>query len=169
MKPWNKRTAADAMKSPVLSLDSETVLSDAAAWLSDNEISGAPVLDHAGRPVGVISLFDIVTYLSGMDVPGDGFYRQSYPKFAEGGDGWEKGWEEVEPDALKSMPVSEIMTPRVLTVPSEMPLPEVARLMRRRRIHRIFVTKDGELAGVISTLDLLGALAAPIRRAAARS
>ena len=168
MKPWNQRTAADVMKSPVLSLDAETVLSDAAAWMSDNEISGAPILDHQERPVGVVSLFDIVTYLSGMDVPGGGFYRYSYPKFAEGGDGWEKGWEEVEPDTLKNTPVSEIMTTEILTVSEETPIPEVARMMSRRHIHRLFVTRDGALTGVISTMDIMGALSAPIRRVAAR-
>jgi CBS domain-containing protein len=154
------------MKSPVLSLDAETVLSDAAAWMSDNQISGAPILDHTQRPVGVVSLFDIVTYLSGMEVTGGGFYRFSYPDFAEGGDGWEKGWEEVEPDALKNTPVSEIMTPEILTVGERTPLPQVARLMKRKHVHRLFVERDGNLVGVISTMDLLGALSAPVRRVA---
>ena len=167
MKPWNQRTAEDVMKSPVLSLDSETPLSEAAAWMSDNQISGAPILDNSGRPVGVVSLFDIVTYLSGMDVPGGGFYRYSYPNFAEGGDGWERGWEEIEPDALKNTSVSEIMTTQLLTVDEETPLPDVARLMKRRHIHRLFVARDGDLVGVISTMDLLGALSAPARRATA--
>jgi CBS domain-containing protein len=154
------------MKCPVLSLDADTVLSDAAAWMSDNQISGAPILDHSQRPVGVVSLFDIVTYLSGMEVPGGGFYRFSYPDFAEGGDGWEKGWEEVEPDMLKDTPVSEIMTPEILTVGVQTPLPQVARLMKRKHVHRLFVERDGNLVGVISTMDLLGALSAPVRRIA---
>jgi CBS domain-containing protein len=169
MKPWNLMRASDVMKSPVLSLDSDTVLSDAAAWMSENEISGAPILDHTGRPVGVVSLFDIVTYLSGMEVPGGGFYRNSFPTIGDDADGWEKGWEEVEPDALKSVPVSEIMTPRILTVPGYTTLPSVARLMKRKHIHRLFVERDGALVGVISTMDLLGALSAPARRAPARS
>ena len=169
MKPWNLRRAADVMKSPVLTLDADTVLSEAAAWMSDNEISGAPILDHTSKPVGVVSLFDIVTYLSGMEVPGGGFYRFSYPDFAEGGDGWEKGWEEVEPDALKNTPVSEIMTPEIITVDEATPLPQVARLMRRRHIHRLFVEREGALVGVISTMDLLGALSAPVRRVPVRS
>lgn len=167
MKPWNQRTAADVMKSPVLSLDSETTVSEAAAWMSDNQISGAPILDNSGHPVGVVSLFDIVTYLSGMDVPGGGFYRYSYPNFADGGEGWEKGWEEVEPDVLKNTPVFEIMTTELLTVDEETPLPHVARLMKRRHIHRLFVAREGDLVGVISTMDLLGALSAPVRRATA--
>lgn len=167
MKPWNLRTAGNVMKSPVLSLDADTALSEAAAWMSDNEISGAPILDHSDRPVGVISLFDIVTYLSGMDVPGGGFYRYSYPKFAEGGEGWDKGWEEVEPDTLKNTPVSEIMTTELLTVDEATPLPRVARLMKRRHIHRLFVTREGKLVGVISTMDILGALSAPVRQAVA--
>ncbi|HZL73183.1 MAG TPA: CBS domain-containing protein [Planctomycetota bacterium] len=166
MKPWNERTAADVMNSPILSLDSETTLSDAAAYMCDNQISGAPILDHMEHPVGVVSLFDIVTYLSGMDVPGGGFYRYSYPKFAEGGDGWEKGWEEVEPDTLKNTPVSEIMSAEILTVGEEAPLPEVARLMKRKHIHRLFVGRNGRLVGVISTMDILGALSAPARRVA---
>jgi CBS domain-containing protein len=166
MKPWNQRTAANVMKSPVLTLNADTPLSEAAAWMSDNEISGAPILDHAERPVGVVSLFDIVTYLSGMDVPGGGFYRYSYPNFSEGGEGWDKGWEEIEPDTLKNTPVSEIMSPEMLAVDEKTPLPDVARLMKRRHIHRLFVTREGTLVGVISTMDILGALSSPARRTA---
>jgi CBS domain-containing protein len=170
MKPWNERTAADVMKSPVLSLDSDTTLGDAAAWMSDNQISGAAVLDHTGRPVGVVSLFDIVTSLSGLEAPKGGFYRTTYPKFEDGGDGWEKGWEDVEPDALKNTPVSEIMTPELHTVEETSSLPDVTRMMYRKHIHRVFVSRKGTLVGVISTMDVLGVLAASgVRRPAARA
>jgi signal-transduction protein with cAMP-binding, CBS, and nucleotidyltransferase domain len=38
--------------------------------------------------------------------------------------------------------------------------------MKRKHVHRLFVERDGNLVGVISTMDLLGALSAPVRRVA---
>ena len=38
------------------------------------------------------------------------------------------------------------------------PIREVARFMLRRHVHRIIVTRQGRLAGIISSMDLLRAL-----------
>jgi CBS domain-containing protein len=45
----------------------------------------------------------------------------------------------------------ETITPRTL-------LAEAAGLMRNKRIHRLFVTEDGKLVGVLSTMDLMRAI-----------
>ena len=48
------------------------------------------------------------------------------------------------------------MTVEVLTVAPETPVPLVARALREHRIHRVFVSHDTQLVGVISAFDLLG-------------
>jgi signal-transduction protein with cAMP-binding, CBS, and nucleotidyltransferase domain len=157
------------MTSPVITLQKDTPLYEAAIDLSEQRISGALVVDYGDRPLGVVSLFDVVTYLSGLtreDGDSGGFYRYSYPKFREGGEGWERGWEEIEESKLRETPVAEIMTPDIISVDEAMPLPEVVRTMARRHIHRIFVTRAGKPAGVISTMDVFRALAGHPRRKA---
>jgi CBS domain-containing protein len=51
------------------------------------------------------------------------------------------------------------MTPGGACVPTSAPVSEVAALMHERRIHRVWVTERGVLAGVISSFDLLPLLA----------
>jgi CBS domain-containing protein len=153
VKPWVEATAEDAMRSPVLTVEEDASLAEAAAFLNEHGISGALVMDPGGRPVGVVSLFDIVAYLAGAERPEGGFYRYAYPRTTEAGEF--EGWEESERNPLAETPVSEIMTSKIITVPADLPLRVVARRMWDRKIHRVFVERDGRPAGVISSMDLL--------------
>jgi CBS domain-containing protein len=78
---------------------------------------------------------------------------------------------ESEPGTL----VRDIMTPTVYTIPEDTPVSEVARTMIAGRIHRLFVTREGHVVGIVTTLDLLKLLcqdepvgAEPTKRHAAR-
>lgn len=55
--------------------------------------------------------------------------------------------------------VAEEMTPRVETITPETSLADAARVIREKTIHRLFVTQDGKLVGVLSTTDLMRAIA----------
>jgi CBS domain-containing protein len=57
-----------------------------------------------------------------------------------------------------SKPVSAVMTADVWTVPPGTYLADAAGIMRKEFIHRLFVIKDGAVAGVVSTTDLLRAI-----------
>src|SRR5258708_8722018 len=56
------RTARELMTPNPLSLRDTTPIQDAVAFLIDKGISGAPVIDEAGRPVGVLSQTDILIH-----------------------------------------------------------------------------------------------------------
>lgn len=157
-KAWQEMKAVDIMKSPVVTLDDDVELREAARLLSDEHIGGAPVVDHAGRALGVVSLFDIVSSLAGVErgegEPG-GFYRQGKLNFVD--------MEEVEvgesPEPAGTT-VAEIMAPGLIAVSSEATLGEAARLLWEKQIHRVFVRDaKGRLVGVISTMDILRTLA----------
>jgi CBS-domain-containing membrane protein len=53
------RKAAEIMTSPVLTLPADADLIATATLLAENGISGAPVIDGAGRVVGVVSEKDL--------------------------------------------------------------------------------------------------------------
>jgi CBS domain-containing protein len=55
--------------------------------------------------------------------------------------------------------VSEIMTPRPLTVSPDAEVREAAQQMLYAEIHRLFVVEDGRVVGVISTSDIMRAVA----------
>lgn len=160
-KPWSEMKASEVMTSPVVSLNEGLVLREAARVLSDEHIGGAPVVDHRGEPVGVVSLFDIVSNLAGLERhPGEpgGFYRQGKLRFVEPAEDPEA--EASEEGTTDETTVAEIMAPGLTGVPSTASLGEVARLLQGKQIHRAFVfDARGRLAGVISTMDILRAIA----------
>jgi CBS domain-containing protein len=54
------RTAADLMTPNPVSIGRYSTLTEAATFLTGRGISAAPVIDDAGRPVGVVSRSDIL-------------------------------------------------------------------------------------------------------------
>src|SRR5262245_45681828 len=56
------RSTADLMTEDVVSIDQGAPLHHAVATLVDRKFSAAPVTDAAGRPVGVLSMTDIVIH-----------------------------------------------------------------------------------------------------------
>jgi predicted transcriptional regulator len=56
--------------------------------------------------------------------------------------------------------VSEVMTrPPLATLPPDAGVEAAADLMKQRRIHRVLVTKDDALVGIVSALDVAEAVA----------
>ncbi len=62
-------------------------------------------------------------------------------------------------DCSPENPVTEVMTSQVLTVPPATEVQVAARLMRVHHIHHLLVADaEGQVAGVLSSFDLLGVL-----------
>jgi CBS domain-containing protein len=55
-------TAADLMTAPAVSLPDTAIIPQAVALLIEKGFHAAPVIDAAGRPVGVLSTTDILLY-----------------------------------------------------------------------------------------------------------
>ena len=56
------QTAADLMTEQVISIEETAPLHEAIATLVDRGFGGAPVINEAGRAVGVVTLSDIVVH-----------------------------------------------------------------------------------------------------------
>lgn len=54
---------------------------------------------------------------------------------------------------------ADVMTPWAVSVEEDAPLAELAAQMVRKRIHRILITREGRLVGIVTSLDLLRAYA----------
>ena len=59
------------------------------------------------------------------------------------------------PSLKPGSPVSTIMTEKVYTVPKYDDVSVAARVMRNHKIHRVVVTDDQKVVGMISAFDLL--------------
>jgi len=147
------QTAADLMSGKPVSIHETASLAEAAAFLIEKEISAAPVIDDAGRPVGVLSRSDIVrhdSHAATAKPPTNDFYHVADLFCPPALRGLVHGQRSVP------VQVRDIMTPTVLSVaPNATALAVVAELLAMK-IHRLFVIDDcGVLVGVISTFDVL--------------
>ena len=148
-------TAADLMTENPLSVRQDAGIQEAVAFLTDKGFSAAPVIDAAGRPVGVLSRADVVVhdrekveYLA----PAPEFYHRS-DLTTPAGEKLPKGFQVQKADRTQ---VKDIMTPAVFAISPEAPAKKVVDEMLAMKVHRLFVVdQNGVLVGVISALDVL--------------
>jgi len=151
-------TAADLMTEKPVSIRDSATVAEAIALLTDKGFSAAPVIDPAGRPVGVVSQSDILihdrekaTYLE--PVP-EYFERANLS--ASLGEKVPGGFQVEKADQTQ---VRDIMTPAVFSVAPDSPAAHVVGQLLALKVHRLFVVdEDGVLVGVISALDILRGL-----------
>jgi CBS domain-containing protein len=143
---------------PVSVRDVATV-EEAIALLIDRGFSAAPVIDHAGRPVGVLSRADILVHdREKVD------YLEPVPEVSDrmevtlkSGERLRTGWQVHRGGTTL---VRDVMTPVVFAVAPESPAERVVNDMVGLKVHRLFVVdRDGILVGVISAMDVLAHLA----------
>jgi CBS domain-containing protein len=170
-------TAYEIEKTPILTLEAKiagdlmvpkiewirvtATVPEAVALLTKKRISAVPVLDANGQPVGVLSLSDIVAH--------------DYEKYAHlqpGQEYYHKNefilrLKEARPrvfhvEETEAVLVQDIMTPVVYSVARTTPASTVVDAILSLNVHRLFVTdEDGEIVGVISTIDVLRHLQRP--------
>lgn len=146
--------AEDLMTAPVLSLDAGTSLKEAARFLLSHGYSGAPVVDDAGKAVGVLSLHDIARYAEWhleADEIADSRKESLKPL-----DDDKDSDDDMDIDRLTDATVRQVMTPKVQKVAYNDSATAAVKALLKGPYHRIFVSdKQGVLIGVISTMDVL--------------
>ena len=148
--PIDPRISA-VMTRDVVAMGPQTGVQAAARLLAENNISGAPVVTRDGRAVGFVSLSDLAGAEDRTSVPTGADDDNALPT---------EGWipeESAEGEILDPF-VEDIMTPDIYLIEEDRPVSEAARMMVRLRIHRLLVTRDLQLVGIVSTLDLLRGL-----------
>lgn len=148
-------TAADLMTSNPISIGENATVKEAVAFLTDKGYSAAPVIDDAGRPVGVLSRADIVVHdREKVDYLPALTEAQEEADFSESfGERFPSGFHVEDVDRTR---VSDIMTPTVFCVSPETSAFKVIRDLLALKVHRLFVVgRDGLLIGVISAFDVL--------------
>jgi len=137
-----------------LSLRDDATLREAVAFLVDRGISGAPVIDEAGRPVGVLSQTDVLIHdreeVEHIPAP-EPEYGNPLPR------SW---WDRFEIERVDTTPIRDMMTPAVFCVSADTPAWGVIEQMRELNVHRLFVVDElGVLIGVITAMDIVRNLA----------
>jgi CBS domain-containing protein len=149
-------TAADLMTRDVQTVAETATVRDLLAKMRDQLQSGVPIVDAAGRAVGLVSQNDLARALATASgealLPG----RHKTAVFIvdqvlAAGMGGSPGLEQ-----LLGRPVKDLMTPVVWSCTPETPLAEICDMMAQRRIHRVVVC-DGarNVLGIVSALDVI--------------
>jgi CBS domain-containing protein len=143
--------AKDVMTTSVVTVGPDTDVRTIARFLIERRISAVPVVDQAGRVVGIVSEGDLM-------------------RRAEAGTERHPSWwlellaspEDKARDYAKShgLTAKDVMTRPAVTVAEDAPLGEIATLLERHRIKRVPVVRDGTIVGIVSRANLLHGLVA---------
>jgi len=144
------------MSRPAITVGPADPLRLASARLSQRGISGLPVVDASGRPVGVLSQKDVLRLLqekAGLSLPGGLFDLLL--------DADEARRSDLLPTCravLDRTPVREAMTPHPITIDAHASLEEAVGLLLARKVNRLPVLRRGKLVGIVTRHDLLTGL-----------
>ena len=134
--------AKEIMHKQVVSVTPEMTLREVAGLFESHEISGAPVVSLEGGLVGVISKTDMVA---------------------------QDERDPAEPNRRRGPAerrVEQAMTPWCVTMEEDTNVVELAHQMTAKRIHRVVITRDGEICGIVTSLDIVRALLTMLEKGA---
>ena len=142
--------ARDVMTREVVSVAPGASVAEAARLMLDRRISGVPVLDGAGRLVGILTEGDLMRRAELVTER-----RPWWLALAASPEAKAAAYAKAH-----GLTVANVMTREVVTVDEEEPLDRIAMLFEERGIKRAPVVRDGNVVGIVSRANLLQGLVA---------
>lgn len=142
-------TVKDVMTTRVVAVPQAAEYLEIVTVLRQHRVSAVPVLDDAGKVVGVVSEADLLGKLTAPPLP-TGTIRLA--------------WRLRERTAT-AVTASELMTTPAITITPDETVTEAARLLQARQIKRLpVVDRNDRLVGIISRADVLSVFERPDER-----
>ncbi|ABB38843.1 CBS domain containing membrane protein [Oleidesulfovibrio alaskensis G20] len=145
-------SAKDIMSADPVTVAPDMDIIEATKLMLEYKFNGLPVVDDAGKLVGVLCQSDLVAQQKKVNLPSlftilDGFIPL-------------KSLSDMDSEMRKvaATRVSDAMTDNPATVTPDTPLDEVATLMVDSKYYTLPVVKDGILVGVVGKEDVLRTL-----------
>jgi CBS domain-containing protein len=143
------------MQRDVVTVGPHNTLREALTLMTENHVTGLPVMDNASRCIGLITSSDILNY-----------EQEHAGESAEDGtadvyDAETQQWEAIQLSAFGleefgHVRVSDVMTQDLIWVDRDTPLKDVARKMIEQSVHRVLVMdSDYRLYGILSAYDFV--------------
>jgi len=126
----------DRMSHPVITIPPDMPVVDALNLMRVEHVRRTPVVDN-GKLVGIVSDKDLLN---------------ASPSAATTLSQWEINY------LLSKLEVKDVMTRDVITVTTDTPIEEAARIMADNKIGGLPVLRDGKLVGIITETDLFKVL-----------
>jgi CBS domain-containing protein len=175
----------DIMTRDVTSVSPEMPLDEFAELLTARHIGGAPVV--SGRKVvGVVSAADVVTLaaMNSGEPPAEpeseagdrwaseldlspleeeelpaGYFTGLWDITGEGLDGTWSEFTDERRESLHRSTVADVMSSDVLSLPPDTPIATAADFLKNRGVHRVLVISDDVLEGIVTSMDIVDAVA----------
>ncbi|MDX1394710.1 MAG: CBS domain-containing protein [Gemmatimonadota bacterium] len=168
----------DIMTRPVKTVTADQTLKELAEFFIEERVSGAPVLS-SGSLVGVVSATDLIEF--DAEERGQPAYETAAAGLENADDEWSDDgpsrffadpWttESVDISAkldtsgpiwnsLEEHTVEDVMTRQLLMLERDTPVQVAARRMMKAGVHRLLVMDGTDLIGVVTTTDIVRAVA----------
>ncbi len=143
--------ARDVMVSPVITMDQDASVRDAAALLVAKRISAVPIVDASGKLIGILTEGDLMRRIETETEHSYSWWLSFF-----------LGDRAIAADYVKShaTKVKDVMTREVKTALPDAPLHEIADLFEENQIKRVpIVSEGGDLVGIVSRANILQAIA----------
>jgi CBS-domain-containing membrane protein len=140
------------MTTDIITVSAQTSVLDLARLLAKHKINGVPVVDDAGRLVGVVTQKDLIDRAKKFELPhvitilDAHFYLERPSTFKK------------NLEKLMGNQVSDIMTAPPVTITPDLAVDEIATIMANKNIHTLPVLEGGKIIGIIGKIDIIRAL-----------
>ena len=151
--------AGNYMQRDVVTVSPDNTLQEALSLMTENHVTGLPVMDNLSRCIGLITSSDILNYE--QEHSGE----SSEDGNAEVYDPETQQWETVHLSAFGleefgHVRVSEVMTRDLIWVDRDTSLKDAAQKMIDERVHRVLVMDvASRLYGILSAYDFVRVVA----------
>jgi CBS-domain-containing membrane protein len=140
-------TVADVMTTRVIAVKRSADYKEICAVLRRYRVSACPVINEAGKVVGVVSEADLLYKVADPNPPA-GLIRLR--------------WKLGEESKVNAVTADQLMTSPAITVQSDASVAIAARVMQGNRVRRLpVVGPGGLLIGIVSRTDLLSVFERP--------
>ena len=144
--------AKDIMSTNLVTVEPGATIREIAAALIEHRISGVPVVDKAGKLLGIVSEGDLMRkeltprLPDAVNILGAIIYYHGVARYRE-------DFKKLMADTAR-----EIMTKKIISVSEDTEIEAIGKCMLDHEIKRVPVLRDGKLVGLISRADLIKAL-----------
>ncbi|PEN09297.1 hypothetical protein CRI93_00780 [Longimonas halophila] len=146
--------AKDVMTRAVHTVEADRTLHGLSDFFLDHDVTGAPVVDTEGTLIGVVSVTDLARHVrDGSNGSTARVHTAYYDELAA--DYADEDLEALHITETSTATVRDVMTPEIYDVNPHTSVQQVADVMLRSNIRRLFVTRDGRIEGVITATDMM--------------
>ena len=133
----------------VITVEETTSLNDLVTLFLNNKISSAPVVDAGNNLIGIVTKTDIVGHFLDIDleISVKVMLQDVLEHFND--------QPQAEISTIAELDAGKIMSRDPLTADIDTPIDDLAKKMIDHNIHRLIITENGAICGIISTLDIL--------------